>query len=78
MAENAPEFRVRTGDTDWRPFADGRVWKLTRGVDFPQSTDKARRAFLAWARRHQLAARSKVDGDALLIQITTNPGTKEK
>lgn len=44
----------------WAQYADGRVWELTRGEDYDQDDEHARRAAMAWAYRHDLGIRTSV------------------
>lgn len=54
----------------WEDYADGRVWELRRDVDFDQDAERARRAAMAWAYRHEVTVRTSVPSpDRLRVQF---------
>jgi hypothetical protein len=60
----------RSSPVEWSRYANGSVWKLTRGVDFDQSQTawKARKAFINWAGRQdpKFSTHTRVEDDHVL------------
>lgn len=46
--------------TDWSQWADGQVWLLTRGEDFPQCPARARFALRRFAQRRNLSVSTSI------------------
>lgn len=70
--------RIGLPRTPWADFADGRVWELERGVDYVQDDERARRAAMAWAQRHDVRIRtSVVSPGRLRIQILPKSGLRD-
>lgn len=56
----------------WEEYTDGRVWELSRGQDFDQDAEHARRAVMAWATRNGWRVRTSVpDPDTLRVRFET-------
>lgn len=56
--------------TDWSQWADGQVWVLRRGEDFPQCPTRARFALRRFAQRHGLSiSTSIIDSETLSVRM---------
>lgn len=57
----------------WQQWADGGGYRLARGEDFEQPPTQARRAFLSWASRNDLATHSSASDDTGTLSIQVAP-----
>jgi hypothetical protein len=76
MSEVLKEFPIdgkRKGKSSWDEFADGRVYRLRRGVDFKAAPVNKRTAAYAYAKQKKLKVRSRVEGDSIIVQFSKKP-----
>lgn len=70
MAHVVDEGLGNSRRVSWVDFADGLVWELTRGQDFDQDAEHARRAAIAWANRNGWRVHTSVrDPDTLRVRF---------
>lgn len=60
-------FTSRGARYPWREWCDGRIWRITQGVDFEVSVETMRDQIYARARLHGWAVKTSIEGDESLV-----------
>lgn len=71
MAEVLDDYqweRKRNSKYPWEIWLDGRVWKLTKGVDFDCSVNSMRLAAFSKAKRDGTTLNIVMDGECVVLQ----------